>query len=317
MPPPIPRQAEHQFGVFTIAQASEAGWSPPALRHGLRTERLIRLRRGAFAVREATESGRELDRLRLGQRGVAAALRIPAATVSHASAVALYGLPLLITPRLPCVTLPPELRTREAALHVHRQPLPSWQLDRARGVSITSVARSCIDLTRESGLASGLVAADAAVHRGLCTKTDLVAVYERLRGRAGLSCGRQLVELVDGSSESPLESISRLGMVGFQPAPHTQVSLRTGHGQFLARVDFYWPGLGVVGEADGRVKYTDDELWNEKARQERLTDSGLVVERWGWSVARQPTVLQARLRRAFRRAAMLRSAGIAVEVRPG
>ncbi len=314
--PRIPRQAEHQFGVFTIAQAFEAGWSAAGLRHALRTDRLIRLRRGAFALGETPESGLALERLRLGQRAVAAALRIPAATVSHASAVGLYGLPLLAMPPVPCVTLPPQLRTREAALHVHRQPLPPWQLGHTSAVSITSVARSCIDLTRESGLASGLVAADAAVHRGLCTRAELVAVYERLRGRAGLSCGRQLIELVDGSSESALESISRLGMVGLQPPPHTQIPLHTHHGRFLARVDFYWPGLGVVGEADGRVKYTDDELWNEKLRQESLTDRGLVVERWGWSVARQPAVLQARLQRAFRRATMLRSAGIPVEVRP-
>ncbi|MDQ1745461.1 MAG: hypothetical protein QOE23_3800, partial [Pseudonocardiales bacterium] len=114
--PRIPRQAEHQFGVFTIAQAFEAGWSEAGLRHALRTDRLIRLRRGAFAVGETPESGPGLDRLRLGQRAIAAALRIPTATVSHASAVALYGLPLLATPRVPCVTLPPELRTREAAL---------------------------------------------------------------------------------------------------------------------------------------------------------------------------------------------------------
>lgn len=51
-------------------------------------------------------------------------------------------------------------------------------------------------------------------------------------------------------------------------------------------------------------------------RQERLTDSGLIVERWDWSVARQPAVLQARLQRAFRRAALLRSAGIEIDVRP-
>ena len=106
-------------------------------------------------------------------------------------------------------------------------------------------------------------------------------------------------------------------MIGLSMPPRTQVELSTGDGRFIARVDFYWPGLGVVGEADGREKYTGNELWNEKLRQERLTDRGLVVERWGWPIARQPAVLQARLQRAFRRAAMLRSAGIPVDVRSG
>lgn len=166
--------------------------------------------------------------------------------------LALPGLPLLRLPDSLCVTLPPELRTREAALHVHRQPIPTWQLDREQDLSITSVARSCIDLTREGGLDSGLVAADCAVHRRLCTIAELDAVYSTLRGRAGLSSGRQLLKLVDGRSESPLESISRLAMAPLRPSPRTQVGLYTSDGQFLARVDFYWQELGVVGEADGR-----------------------------------------------------------------
>lgn len=311
--PSIPRLAEHQFGVFTLRQAVGAGWSSDQLERAVAVGKLVRLRRAAYAASESTGTSYALSRLRLGQQGVAAALRIPAATVSHASAVALFGLPMLATQRLPCVTLPPELRTREAALHVHRQPLPTWQLDRTSAVPLTSVARSCIDLTRESGLAAGLVCADAAVHRGLCTKAELAAVYQGLRGRAGLSCGRQLVDLVDGSSESPLESVSRLGMVGLQPPPHTQVELLSKDGRFLARVDFYWPDLGVAGEADGREKYTGQELWREKRRQEALTDRGVVVQRWGWSEARRPAVLQANLLRAFHRAGQLRAAGIAVD----
>ncbi len=310
----IPAQARHQFGVFTTAQAYECGWSRSALSRATISGKLIALRRGAFVVAEAPNPGHELAGHRLGQRAVAAALRIPAGAVSHASAVALHGLPLLRIPTLPCLTLPPELRTREAALHVHRQPLASWQLDRNAEISLTSVVRSCLDLTREMGLDAGLVAADAAVHRRLCTVADLDAGYSALRGRAGLPSGRRLLELVNGSSESPLESISRLAMASALPAPRLQARLHALDGRFLARVDFYWPELGVVGEADGRGKYTDDELWNEKARQERLTDRGLVVERWGWSVARRPAVLQARLQQAFRRAVMLRSAGITADV---
>lgn len=251
--------------------------------------------------------------MRLGQWGIAAALRIPAATVSHASAVAVHGLPLLDTPQRPCVTLRPPLRTRESALHVHRQPIPAGQLDRASDISLTSVARSCIDLTRELGLAAGLVASDAALHRGLCTASELHAVYGTCRGRAGLCSGRQLLELLDGRSESPLESISRLAMVPLGPLPRSQVEVFTTDGRFIARVDFYWDHLGLVGAADGREKYTDDQLWQEKVRQDALTDRGLIVERWGWSVARRPVMLRAKLAQAFRRAALLRSAGIQID----
>jgi hypothetical protein len=309
----IPPQAGHQFGVFTTAQAFESGWSRSALSRATASGKLIALRRGAFAVAEAPAAAHELGGLRLGQRGAAAALRIPAATVSHASAVALHGLPLLHIPDLPCVTLPPALRTREAALHVHRQTLAPWQLDPYAEISLTSVARSCLDLARECGLDAGLVAADAAVHRRQCAVADLEAGYSALRGRAGLPSGRRLLELVNGRSESPLESISRLAMAPL-PAPRLQAELCGLDGRFLARVDFYWEALGVVGEADGRQKYTDDALWKEKLRQDALSDRGLVVERWGWSVACSPAMLRARLEQAFRRAALLRDAGIPVTV---
>jgi hypothetical protein len=309
---PIPWQADHQHGVFTTEQAVAAGWSMSTLNRHARTGRLVRLRRGTFGRPLDVGSPSELRRAHLGQRGVAAALRIPRATVSHAAAVAVHGLPLLHCPPTPCVTLPPPLRTREAALHVHRQPIPTWQLDPGCDFSITSVARSCIDFTREAGLNAGVVAADAALHRTLCTLADLESVYETCKGRAGLSSGRQLLDLVDGRSESPLESISRLAMRPSKPAPRTQVNLHTRDGRFLARVDFYWDGLGVVGEADGQAKYTDQELWREKLRQDRLTDHGLVVVRWGSAEASNPAILQAKLDKAFRRAAVLRSAGIPV-----
>jgi hypothetical protein len=128
-----------------------------------------------------------------------------------------------------------------------------------------------------------------------------------------LSSGRQILELLDGRSESPLESISRLAMVALGALPRSQVEVFSTDGRFIARVDFYWDNLGLVGEADGREKYTDDQLWQEKLRQEALTDRGLVVERWGWSVARRPHLLEAKLAQAFRRAAMLRSAGIQID----
>ena len=184
------------------------------------------------------------------------------------------------------------------------------------GFRVTGVVRSCLDLTREFGLAAGLVAVDAAVHRGLCRPADLAAGYHACcRGRAGLSSGRRVLELLDGNSESPLETISRLAMAGL-PRPRTQVNLHSRTGAFLARVDFYWDDLGVVGEADGRSKYTDDELWREKVRQDALVDHGLVVERWGWLTARQPARLHATIQRAFQRARRLRQAGIELQAVP-
>jgi hypothetical protein len=87
-------------------------------------------------------------------------------------------------------------------------------------------------------------------------------------------------------------------------------------GQFLARVDAYWPEAGVVGEADGRGKYLDDETGGDlpvrdvatlvvasAARESRLRDVGLEVFRWEpREVVRTPDAVARRFHAASRRA---------------
>jgi very-short-patch-repair endonuclease len=69
--------------------------------------------------------------------------------------------------------------------------------------------------------------------------------------------------------------------------PEPQVWLGDASGT-IGRVDFLWRRCGLVGEADGRVKYRDNELWLEKLRQERLEDAGFTVVRWTWAQAHVP-----------------------------
>ena len=49
------------------------------------------------------------------------------------------------------------------------------------------------------------------------------------------------------------------------------------------RVDFLWPEYRFVLEADGRVKYTDDEAWEEKRRLLALERTGHRAERVVWA----------------------------------
>jgi very-short-patch-repair endonuclease len=64
-----------------------------------------------------------------------------------------------------------------------------------------------------------------------------------------------------------------------------------------------WLAYRVVGEADGRVKYTDprdpaEALVKEKARQLRIEEIGFVVVRWtGAEVLHRPDVVIARIAR--------------------
>jgi hypothetical protein len=118
-----------------------------------------------------------------------------------------------------------------------------------------------------------------------------------------------LIDFADERAASPLESISRLAFADFGlPPPEPQVTLvwdEWGNPKII--VDFYWPDFGVVGEADGLLKYDDlDEpranpLRAEKLRQEELENLGYIVVRWTWDdIWRRPEWVVARLRRAFR-----------------
>ena len=151
----------------------------------------------------------------------------------------------------------------------------------------------------------------------MTTRDELGSVCRALRGRAGSPAARQLVEIADGRAESPLESLSRLAMADLRQQPALQVQLYSIQGWFLGRVDFFWEDVGVIGEADGRDKYTDDELWREKLRQDQLADCGLVFARWGWRLANQPTELCSYLEQQFRRAELLRAAGIYPRIATG
>lgn len=103
--------------------------------------------------------------------------------------------------------------------------------------------------------------------------------------------------LADGCAESPLESLSRTRM--FQlglPMPEQQVEFYDASG-FIGRVDFYWPQLGIIGEADGRLKFhvaegltgdaAEEAVWRAKRRDDRLRRHSEVrdVGHWDWGEA--------------------------------
>ena len=126
----------------------------------------------------------------------------------------------------------------------------------------------------------------------------------------GIRKAREVIEFADGRAATPLESISRVAFreMGL-PAPQLQVTLiRDEWGNPKAIVDFYWEQFRVVGEADGLLKYDDEDerlsLRAEKLRQEELEALGFIVVRWGWDdIWRRPEWVAYRLRTAFAKGA--------------
>jgi hypothetical protein len=290
--------------VFSRAQARECGWSDSALSRAAGSGRLIRVRQNQFA---SVPPDRLLD-------AIAAARAHPASAVCARSAVLAHGLPLYgQPPERPELTVAPGGTGRIRGALVHRARLDADDIVLVAGVPVTNVARTIVDLARSAPLRTAVVAGDAALHRGLVTPKQLIRALAVSHGWPGIKRARRALQALDGRAESPLESISRLVIADHGlPAPELQAIVRTEDGWEIARLDFYWDEFGVVGESDGRSKYSERAiLTDEKDRQEQLEDLGLAITRWGWSALHQPPLLNGRIRAAFERGRRRDQAGIA------
>ena len=292
-----------RLGLITRIDAHAAGWTDDAIRHAVGTGRWRRVARGVYwpayedPARPITPATGNL------QRGVASALACQRAVLSHASAAILHGLPTVCDLRRPCLTVPPGTALRSLAdAHLHRAALPPSDVVEYGGVRVTSVGRTVFDVAREHGIDAGVAAADDALNRGKTSADALGMVVSRMSGWRGNRAAIGTLRLCDGRSESALESISRLRIAeAGLPVPTLQARIGDRHGRLMARVDFYWPQFGVVGEADGNLKYDAgrDAIVAERRRQQRLEDLGLVVVRWEWSDLARFEIVSRRLRSAF------------------
>jgi hypothetical protein len=296
------RQAVRQGFVVTRGQVRAAGVGEAELRRQLRGGRWMTPWHATVALRPPRD-----DAVRLVLRASGAALTRPDTAVSHGSAARILGLPLLparsgpiAALRAPRVQLvagrgsksEPGVRVRVAQLD--RADLTHWY-----GTAVTTAARTAFDLSRIDR-AQGLAAADAALYAQLCTYDELVTTARRGRGQ-GAQVARDALVLADGGGESALESITRLLLIDDGlPAPLLQQTVLDPIDGWRARVDMLWPDARLVLEADGRLKYTRDELWAEKRRQERLERLGYRVIRVLWDDAvRHPAETCNRVARAL------------------
>jgi very-short-patch-repair endonuclease len=151
------------------------------------------------------------------------------------------------------------------------------------------------------GLKAAVVAADAALHRGLVSDDKLAEASARLTlGVRSSARVERLRALADASAESPGESLTRLLLGGLGLSFRSQVDVRDAAG-FVGRVDFLVEGRIVV-EFDGLSKYAAadgrDALAREKAREDRLRALGYAVVRLTWSDLDRPEKVARMLREA-------------------
>lgn len=307
--------------IIDRATAHRMGITDRALQKHCAEGELIRLRPGVYMP--WNQGRNRVEHHAAAVHAAVQALAAPA-VVSHASAAVLHGLQLwdVALTKVHMTRPGSEGGTTSGIRRLHVGPLTPEDITTVDGVAVTTVARTVVDVARTADFTRAVAVGDSALNSALTTPDALHDAVDRVRGRNGARRAAAAVRFMDARSESPGESWSRVQMDrGGLPRPELQSVIRC-EGRFLARSDFHFRRLGIVGEFDGRIKYAggdpsaavgaDGVLYREKRREDALRHRGLVVLRWGWADLRIP----GRLRLMFSEARELAEALPAPRIDP-
>lgn len=206
-----------------------------------------------------------------------AALRLvcPDGVLSHCSAASVYGLPI---PRacehedLHVITAGPRLRRRGVIGH---RGLGARETATVRGVPVTGLAQTWLDLAPFVGLDDLVVLGDAVARR-LGGTAPLHALLTR--STKGVRRARLALAWVRTGSASPMETRSRVlfGRVGL-PEPEPNAEIHDPDGGWLATSDLVWREAKVAGEYQGADHFADYERGDKDIVRRRS------LEAIGWT----------------------------------
>jgi hypothetical protein len=287
------------------------GYSYTEMAQLSRRAELVRIRRGAYV--EPTEQPVDPRVAHLQLLEATVGQSSPESVVSHVSAAVLHGLPI-VDDQLDRVHL---TRNRQGNgkvrryVQVHGMALAPDEIVEVGGYTVTSLARTVLDLSCALPSLLAVPLGDAALRIGL-SSDELADRLASSGPRRGLTQARRTAALLDPRSESPGESMSRVVFAEHRiPMPTPQLKVFDARGHFVGRSDFGWEEQQTLGEFDGKKKYgrlllkpgqsPEDALFEEKRREDRLRDLGWQVVRWVWADLYAPTRLLERLHRAFAR----------------
>lgn len=244
--------------------------SPARARRWVETGEWWRVVRGAYAPWHLPD-GPEV-------RARALRLVLPAhAALSHRAALWVLGLDVL-GDRLD-VTVPRGLRLQgRPGVRVHSAALPDDELCERDGLLLVSAARAVVDVARSEPLVEAVALGDAVLRSGAATAAAVQGALDASPGLRGVRRARAAVDLLDGRSESPMESRLRLPLVRGGLVVEVQVDLYDARGH-VGRVDLLADGVAV--EFDGREAHLERAAFvHERRRQARLLEAGAALCRF-------------------------------------
>lgn len=263
--------------LFTTDEALAGGVTKDALRWATEAGRIVSLGRGVYGA--GPEPPTALDWAR------AAVLRGGGEARGHLAGV-LHGLDSV------CLDDRPTRRTR----------LPADRVVVVGGVRCADGLATLVDLAATLDDLTWEQALESALRKRLTTVAAIDAVVAALGGARVSGTARiwrVLVQRPPGApaTESLLETlmVQRGRLVPDLPPPVRQLDVYNAYGEFVARVDLAWPGLGLFIDLDGQ-HHSGQPVYDARRETAVVASTGWLCGRFTWDeVVRWPTTTARRL----------------------
>lgn len=266
MRPRLEGLRDRQFGVFTTSQV-QIEYTRAELRARLHRGDWVQVFHGVY--REATarpgpELRIEAARLSMG---------LPVLIAAYDTAAELHGFSMAESSATHVLGVQ---LSRSKHLVVHRDRLDPAQVTIVNGVSTTTAARTAIDMARTLDRMEALATLDTSIRLGL-SFDELEQEITRHHRRRGFRQAAELIELVDGRAESPMESCTRLRCIDAGlPHPQPQLAVPTPDGE--RRLDLGWPQYRIGLEYDSVAWHSGlHAAARDNARHNHLATQGWTI----------------------------------------
>jgi very-short-patch-repair endonuclease/predicted transcriptional regulator of viral defense system len=264
--------AERQHGVIARKQLLRIGFTPKAITVRLRTGRLHPIHRGVYAVGH--------KRISLDGRRMAAVLACgDGAAMSHRDGAATHGM-RQCNRRVFEVTVPRKQRARPG-IQLHCALLPADEVTTVRGIPVTTVPRTLLDLAAvcpRREVEKAMKEAEVARLWDRLSLPRLTARYPHHRGAATI---RAILESLAAGDEITKEEIVSLFLRLIDGANIPRPALNQWVGKH--ECDCVWPRQRVMVELDGyAVHGTRSNFETDRERDRFLHARGWLVIRVTW-----------------------------------
>jgi very-short-patch-repair endonuclease len=295
--------------LWRTAELLEAGFNARAIAALVRSEDLIRLRRGCYIRGSIWAKQKPWVRSRQLIAAHAHGTLTTSAggfVYSHTSGARLHGLFLWDVDDLVHITQQtcPSHISHGKDVVAHTRTLAAEDVTFVDGLACTSLERTVVDCCLMLNYRQSLILMDHALRKG-ADMGKLRKMCSSLTGRNGVLALRRALEDTDARSESPGETLARELLRRLRiESPELQAVVWSAAGKH--RLDFAWRYKKVAMEFDGRMKYfdfqpTDEAIFAERQREKALMALGWTFIRVEWKHLFREQEFKMTVLRALRR----------------